>query len=124
MTVWFKWLAAFDSIGTSAAKTLLNWLKAVIIKDVDSNNFKNLRVIPNINASFLLALLFRLAEWDMAIAQIELKPAVAEINRSDAQIKVVFSVRRFGKTRLMLTDVITEPAPVEPDEVAVVREPE
>jgi len=124
MTVWFKWLAAFDSIGTSAAKTLLNWLKAVIIKDVDSNNFKNLRVILNINASFLLALLFRLAEWDMAIAQIELKPAAAEIHRSDAQIKVVFSVRRFGKTRLMLTDVITGPAPVEPDEVAVVREPE
>ena len=44
----------------------------------------------------------------MAIAQIELKPAVAEIHRSDAQIKVMFSGRRFGKTRLMLTAGIEE----------------
>ena len=44
----------------------------------------------------------------MAIAQIELKPAPAEIHRSDAQIKVVFSGRRFGKTRLMLTAGIEE----------------
>ena len=44
----------------------------------------------------------------MAIAQIELKPAAAEIHRSDAQIKVVFSGRRFGKTRLMLTSGIEE----------------
>ena len=44
----------------------------------------------------------------MAIAQIELKPAPAEINRSDAQIKVVFSGRQFGKTRLMLTAGIEE----------------
>ena len=44
----------------------------------------------------------------MGIAQIELKPAAAEIHRSDAQIKVVFSSRRFGKTRLMLTAGIEE----------------
>ena len=44
----------------------------------------------------------------MAIAQIELKPAAAEIHRSNAQIKVVFSGRRFGKTRLMLTAGIEE----------------
>ena len=44
----------------------------------------------------------------MAIAQIELKPAAAEIHCSDAQIKVVLSGRRFGKTRLMLTAGIEE----------------
>ena len=45
----------------------------------------------------------------MAIAQIVLKPAASEIHRSDAQIKVVFSGRRFGKTRLMLTAGIAAP---------------
>ena len=49
-----------------------------------------------------------LAKWVMAIAQIVLKPAASEIHRSDAQIKVVFSGRRFGKTRLMLTEGIEE----------------
>ena len=44
----------------------------------------------------------------MAVAQIQLKPAAAEIHRSDAQIKVVFSGRRFGKTRLMLTAGLEE----------------
>ena len=39
----------------------------------------------------------------MTVAQIELKPAAAEIHSSDAQIKVLFSGRRFGKTLLMLT---------------------
>ena len=49
-----------------------------------------------INASFLLAVLFRLAERDMAMAQFELKSAVAESYRSEAQIKVLFCGRRFG----------------------------
>ena len=49
-----------------------------------------------INASFLLAVLFRLAERDMAMAQFELKSAVAESYRSEAQIKGLFCGRRFG----------------------------
>ena len=44
----------------------------------------------------------------MAITCMELNPAAAEIHRSDAQIKVVFSGRRFSKTRLMLTAGIEE----------------
>ena len=44
----------------------------------------------------------------MTTALLELKPAAAEIHRSDAQIKVVFSGRRFGKTRLMLTAGLEE----------------
>ena len=44
----------------------------------------------------------------MPIAQLELKPAAAEILRSEAQVKVVFSGRRFGKTRLGLTAGIEE----------------
>ena len=44
----------------------------------------------------------------MPTATLELKPAAAEILRSDAQMKVVFSGRRFGTTRLMLTAVIEE----------------
>ena len=40
-----------------------------------------------------------MAEWHMAIAQIELKPAAAGIHRSVAQIQVVFSGYRLGKTR-------------------------
>ena len=47
------------------------------------------------------------------VAQLELKPAAAEIYRSPARVKVVFSGRRFGKTRLGLTWLIekclTEP---------------
>jgi len=39
----------------------------------------------------------------MPAASLQLKPAAAEILRSEAQVKVVFSGRRFGKTRLMLT---------------------
>ncbi|CAK27793.1 Hypothetical protein SynRCC307_0890 [Synechococcus sp. RCC307] len=39
----------------------------------------------------------------MPVAHLELKPAAAEILRADADVKVVFSGRRFGKTRLMLT---------------------
>ena len=38
----------------------------------------------------------------MAIAHLELKPAAAEILRSPAKVKVMFSGRRFGKTRMML----------------------
>ena len=45
----------------------------------------------------------------MGIAQIEFKPAAAEIYGSDAQNKVVFSSRRLGKTRLMLTAGIAAP---------------
>ena len=49
----------------------------------------------------------------MPVAQLELKPAAAEIYRSPARVKVVFSGRRFGKTRLGLTWLIekclTEP---------------
>ena len=44
----------------------------------------------------------------MPAASLQLKPAAAEILRSDAQVKVVFSGRRFGKTRLMLTAGIEE----------------
>ena len=44
----------------------------------------------------------------MPSAVLQLKPAAAEILRSDAQVKVVFSGRRFGKTRLMLTAGIEE----------------
>ena len=44
----------------------------------------------------------------MRIATLELKPAAADIIHSDAQDKVVFSGRRFGKTRLMLTAGIEE----------------
>ena len=44
----------------------------------------------------------------MPAATLQLKPAAAEILRSDAQVKVVFSGRRFGKTRLMLTAGIEE----------------
>ena len=49
----------------------------------------------------------------MAVATLELKAAAAEIYRSPARVKVVFSGRRFGKTRLGLTWLIekclTEP---------------
>ncbi|QVV66762.1 terminase large subunit domain-containing protein [Synechococcus sp. LA31] len=38
----------------------------------------------------------------MAVARLELKPAAAEILRSTAKVKVMFSGRRFGKTRMML----------------------
>ena len=38
----------------------------------------------------------------IVIARLALKLAAVEIHRSDAQIKVVLSGRRFGKTRLML----------------------
>lgn len=44
----------------------------------------------------------------MTKATLELKPAAAEILRSEASVKVVFSGRRFGKTRLMLTAGIEE----------------
>ena len=44
----------------------------------------------------------------MPIATLELMPGAADILRSDAQVKVVFSGRRFGKTRLMLTAGIEE----------------
>lgn len=44
----------------------------------------------------------------MPAATLQLKPAAAEILRSDAQVKVVFSGRRFGKTRLMLTAGVEE----------------
>jgi len=39
----------------------------------------------------------------MPAASSKSKPAAAEILRSDAQVKVVFSGRRFGKTLWMLT---------------------
>lgn len=44
----------------------------------------------------------------MPAATLQLKPAAAEIHRSTAQVKVVFSGRRFGKTRLMLTMGVEE----------------
>ena len=44
----------------------------------------------------------------MPTATLQLKSAAAEILRSDAQVKVVFSGRRFGKMRLMLTAGIEE----------------
>ena len=44
----------------------------------------------------------------MPVAQLQLKPAAAEILRSDAQVRIVFSGRRFGKTRLGLTALIEE----------------
>lgn len=44
----------------------------------------------------------------MPIAALQLKPAAAEIFRSDAQVKVIFSGRRFGKTRMLLTAGIEE----------------
>ena len=44
----------------------------------------------------------------MPISRLELKPVAAEILRSDAQVKVVFSGRGFGKTRLGLTEGIEE----------------
>ena len=44
----------------------------------------------------------------MPAATLQLKPAAAEILRSDAKVKVVFTGRRFGKTRLMLTAGIEE----------------
>ena len=42
----------------------------------------------------------------MTIAQIELKAAAAEVHRSKARVRVLFSGRRFGKTRLMLTEAL------------------
>ena len=42
----------------------------------------------------------------MTVSTIELKPAAAEILRSPAKVKVCFSGRRFGKTRLMLAAAI------------------
>ena len=41
------------------------------------------------------------------IAQLELKPAAALVHRSDARVRVLFSGRRFGKTRLMLTEALS-----------------
>ena len=38
----------------------------------------------------------------MTVATLQLKPAAAEILRSPASVKVMFSGRRFGKTRMML----------------------
>ena len=38
----------------------------------------------------------------MAVSTLQLKPAAAEILRSPATVKVMFSGRRFGKTRMML----------------------
>ena len=43
----------------------------------------------------------------MTIAQLELKPAVSQVHLSKARVRVLFSGRRFGKTRLMLTEAIT-----------------
>ena len=36
----------------------------------------------------------------MTIQTLELKPAAAEVFASDARVKVLFSGRRWGKTRL------------------------
>ena len=44
----------------------------------------------------------------MPIAQLQLKTAAAGILRSDAQVKVIFSGRRFGKTRTLLTAGLEE----------------
>ena len=44
----------------------------------------------------------------MPVAQLELKPAAPEILRSDAQVKVIFSSRRFGKTQTLLTAGLEE----------------
>jgi len=43
----------------------------------------------------------------MTVQTLQLKPAAAEIMRSKAKIKVVFSGRRFGKTRMGLTWLLT-----------------
>ena len=42
----------------------------------------------------------------MAISNLMLKPAAAEILRSPATVKVMFSGRRFGKTRMMLAAAV------------------
>lgn len=42
----------------------------------------------------------------MTVVQLELKPAAAQVFRSTARVRVLFSGRRFGKTRLMLTEAL------------------
>jgi len=42
----------------------------------------------------------------MTVAQLEIKPAAARVHRSKARGRVLFSGRRFGKTRLMLTEAL------------------
>ena len=42
----------------------------------------------------------------MTVAQLELKAAAAQVHRSKARVRVLFSGRRFGKTRLMLTEAL------------------
>lgn len=42
----------------------------------------------------------------MTVAQLELKKAAAQVHRSKARVRVLFSGRRFGKTRLMLTEAL------------------
>lgn len=42
----------------------------------------------------------------MTIAQLELKAAAAQVHQSRARVRVLFSGRRFGKTRLMLTEAL------------------
>ena len=44
----------------------------------------------------------------MVVATLHLKPAAAEILRSPAKRKVVFSGRRFGKTRMLLTAALEQ----------------
>ena len=43
----------------------------------------------------------------MTVQTLTLKPATAEIMRSPATVKVVFSGRRFGKTRMGMTWLLT-----------------
>ena len=42
----------------------------------------------------------------MTVAQIQLKAAAAQVHQSQARVRVLFSGRRFGKTRLMLTEAL------------------
>ena len=50
----------------------------------------------------------------MTIAQVQLKPAAADVYRSKARVRFLFSGRRFGNTRLMLTEALVQ-AVTEPD---------
>ena len=44
----------------------------------------------------------------MTVCRLQLKSAAAEILRSQAKRKVIFSGRRFGKTRMLLTAALIQ----------------
>ena len=43
----------------------------------------------------------------MTVAHLQLKAAAARVHKSKARVRVLFSGRRFGKTRLMLTEALS-----------------